>query len=228
MQNLIINSRDRKGTISNGFYELDNVIERFRRVRVNWLSLYNTFYNITGANNTISITNSSDIIAIPVGHYTTERLISTLDILFKGFDSTMSVTYDTVSNRAYWEIPQLPIDIEKSTAKHLLGLPNLLGTLDTTFFTIINLSHPAAVSFYSPQLQGSTARTNRKQLHYDSFLTVPIFASFNQLNFYEPNSPLFFECSKNVLQSLEIHLRSTGGEKLYNLTDYLLSLTFYE
>ena len=156
-----------------------------------------------------------------------ELLVNTLDGLLKQIDEAMAVTYDSVSNRVYWNIAQLPIDIENSTVKHLLGLKNMVGSQDSTFYTIINLGSPSCVSLYCPQLQPpSVVRTNRNQIQYNSFLTVPIFASYGKLNYYEPNN-LFFDCSKNVLNRMNLHLRSETGERLYNLSDFIISLTFY-
>ena len=225
--NLIIDSRDRTGSIHNGFFEMDSVIENFTKVKVNWVSMYNTFHNVSGPNNIISFENSG-LIVIPEGYYTTERLVTVLDALLKEIDGAMTVSYDSDSNRAYWSIAQLPIDIENSTAKDLLGLRNLVGNQNETFYTIINLGSPSCVSFYCPQMQHpSVIRTNRSQIQYNSFLTVPLFAAFGQLNYYEPNN-LYFECTKNVLNRMNLHLRSEQGEKLYNLTDYIISLNFFE
>ena len=227
MQNLILDSRDRIGSISNGIFELDSTIENFSRVKVNWISMYNTFYNVTGGNNIITMVNSG-VIVIPPGNYTMELLGTTLDGLLKQIDEGMSVTYDSVSNRVYWSIAQLHIDIENSTAKHLLGLKNMVGSQDSSFYTIINLGSPSCVSLYSPELQAPTViRTSRSQIQYNSFLTVPIFASYAQLNYYEPKN-LYFEYSKTVLNRLSLHLRSETGEKLYNLTDFIISLNFFE
>ena len=227
MQSLILNSRDRVGSIGNGFYELDSVIENFTKVKVNWISIYNTFYNVTNSNNIITM-NNSGVIVIPEGHYSVERLVSVLDVLLKEIDVAMSIAYDSVSNRAYWSIAQLPIDIENSTTRDLLGLRNLVGNQNETFYTIINLGSPSCISFYCPQMQHpSVVRTNRSQIQYNSFLTVPLFAAFGQLNYYEPNN-LYFECTKNVLNRMNLHLRSDTGEKLYNLTDYIISLNFFE
>ena len=103
----------------------------------------------------------------------------------------------------------------------------MVGSQDLSFYTIINLGSPSCISFYSPQLQHpSVVRTNRRQIQYNSFLTVPIFSAYNQLNYYEPNN-LYFNCTKSVLNRINLHLRDEQGEKLYNLTDYIISLTFY-
>ena len=104
----------------------------------------------------------------------------------------------------------------------------MVGSQDSSFYTIINLGSPSCVSFYSPELQAPTViRTSRSQIQYNSFLTVPIFASYGQLNYYEPAN-LYFDCSKICLTRMALHLRSETGEKLHNMSDFIISLNFFE
>ena len=222
-QRLIIDSRDRNvGTsITDATYTLDNPLVAFNHCRVDWVYIFNTFFNITN----LSITIDGNIIkTIPNGYYTKEELVTEIDSKIKEVDANIGCIFNTSTNLVDWNILSHSIQTNNS---HTLGMySQKVGS----FSTLFNTSAPHTVEFFSPQLKGSDVyrRTNRNQIDATPLAVVPIFSDHNTLNFWQPTYPLAVDLDNvGQISRLNVSMRNTLGEILDNASDYQIHLTFY-
>ena len=231
-KHLLIDSRDRTAgtSIQNATYLLDRPIQDFKCVRVNFVQLYNTFWNVTTLNNEFSVSDGAVISTrqLTPGHYSGATLATAINTLLQAISATLTVTFDTSTNLLNWTLPApYSLVLGKSSDK-LLGIAGLT-TLTGTFTSIPNTTTPNSVQFFSPELQGNDQSyyTNNDSKHLCPFLTVPVFAQFGSSNYYQSNYPILVHTQSNCLQRFTIQLLDGEGNALQNAIDHQVSLTFF-
>lgn len=231
---LLLDSRDRhvSSTVQTAQYELDRPIHNLHSVVVNWVQLYNTFWNVTTSNNTLAVVfgGTTTVKTVPPGFYTPQLLVQQVDVLLKQVSATLAVTYQASSQTANYTLPAASLNVLQSTARDLLGLTELTSTTGT-FQAFVNTSLPQSVLLFSPELQpdggAATVRTNRNALDLVPLLQVPIFAGHGSLNFWQPNFLVKHSCSKETLSQFSLSMLMGGtSEAAVGGIDYQVSLTF--
>ncbi len=228
VQHLLIDSRSRTeaSNLHLATFELDRPIQPFKKFTVNYCQLYNTFFNITDQNNRLVV--DAILILIPVGFYTQAALVQTINSLLQAIvDPLISVTW-TTGPTATWVLGAHVLDVKNSTIRDSIGVTEFGVNPSGNFFTYINTSQPQSVQFYSPELSGSDQIScHRNSLHATPFLTVPIYAPNNVLNYWQPNYKFeVFTNSTKAITRISIYLRDSLGFPLQNTSDYELHLTF--
>ena len=228
-KHLLIDSRDRRrGTIENGTFVLDRPIENFKCVRVNFVQIYNTFWNVTTLNNEFAVTDGTTVSTrqITPGHYTGTSLATATNTLLQGISATLGVTFDAATGLLNWTLPAPYSLVQGKSSDKLIGIGSVLTG---TFSSVPNTTSPNSVQFFSPDLQGNDQSyfTNNDSKHLFPFLTVPVFAQFGSSNYYQSNFPIVVHTQSNCLQKFTIQLLDGEGNFLRNSIDYQLHLTFY-
>ncbi len=221
-QRLLIDSRDRtnQSTLDNCTFLLDKPIVATEKCRVDFVLLFNTMFNVTSQNNGFVFDGVNR--TVPRGYYTSSSIVVAMDTLLKSIDAATGVVYNSSTGIASWTL-----------GSHILtpsAMSAILGTTTCTgiFSSFINTSYPQIVQFYSPELSTDSQRTtNRTSVDATPFLIVPLFASYNSLNYYQPNFPLLLSCSTSTVSKITIYLRDSLGAPLENVSDYQMSLTFF-
>ncbi len=223
-QRLLIDSRDRtsQSTLDNCTFVLDKPIVATEKCSVDFVLLFNTMFNVTSQNNGFVLDGITR--TVPRGYYTSSSIVVAMDTLLKSIDVATGVVYNSTTGIASWTL-----------GSHILtpsAMSAVLGTTVTSytgnFHSFINTSYPQIVQFYSPELSTDSQRTtNRTSLDATPFLIVPLFASYNSLNYYQPNFPLVLNCATSAITRISIYLRDSLGNPLENISDYQLSLTFF-
>lgn len=228
VQHLLIDSRSRTeaSNLQLATFELDRPLQPFTKFTVNYCQLYNTFFNITEQNNRLVV--DAIIIFVPVGYYTQALLVSTISSLLQAnVNPLISVTW-TTGPTATWVLGTHVLDVKQSTIRDSIGVTEFGVNPTGNFFTFINTSQPQSVQFYSPELAGNDQIScHRNSLHATPFLTVPIYAPNQILNYWQPNYKLeVYTSSTQALTRLSIYLLDGLGFMLQNTADYQLHLTF--
>ena len=233
MHRLLIDSRDRSSgsLIESARYNLDKPLTDVSRVRVDWVMLYNTFYNAIESVNTdffIVFGGLEYYKALTPGYYNPSELITAFNTKLKEVDASLGVTNPN-GRRADWTLPGATV---KAVSYELFGLTE--GQTGT-FSTMVNTSLPQSVSFFSPELspQGGArfarTQTDVRNLGEDlaPLVTVPIFAANEGLNYYQPNYEKWTTCPRTGLSSfhLELILGGRAGTLAAGAIDYQIHLT---
>ena len=223
-QRLLIDSRDRtsQSTLDNCTFVLDMPMVATEKCRVDFVLLFNTMYNLTSQNNGFVLDGVNR--TVPRGYYNSSSFVLAMDTLLKSIDAATSVVYNSATGIANWML-----------GSHILNPSTMSAVLGTTvtsytgnFQSFINTSYPQIVQFYSPELSTDSQRTtNRTSVDATPFLIVPLFATYNSLNYYQPNFPMLLSCSTSTVTKITIYLRDSLGAPLENISDYQLSLTFF-
>ena len=108
----------------------------------------------------------------------------------------------------------------------ILGIRS--STATGVFQSLINTTFPAVLNFYSPEISCDAMRTtNRNQLNATPFLTMPLYAQNNNLNYFQSNFPIELNCTTTNLSRLTIFIRDSRGLAVQNPSEYQLQLVFY-
>ena len=224
-QILLIDSRDRspQSTVDNATFELSRPIIGTRKCQVLFCMTYNTLFNVISPYNTLVIDGNT--ISISPGYYTGSSIVNSVDVTLKTIDPSLGVTYNSISGNASFilgahTITSTPLSFE------MLGIKAASAT--GSFQTTINTTYPAVLSFHSPELSCDSMRTtNRNQLDATPFLTVPLYAQYNNLNYYQSNFPIELSCTTTNMSRLTIFMRDSRGLAIQNPSEYQLQLLFY-
>ena len=224
-QILLIDSRDRsqQSTVDNATYELSRPIVGTKKCQVLFCMTYNTLFNVISPSNALVIDGNTTTLS--PGYYTGSSIVNSVDATLKAIDPSLGVTYNSISGNASFilgthTITSTPLSFE------MLGIK--AATASGNFQTTINTTYPAVLSFHSPELSCDSMRTtNRNQLDATPFLTVPLYAQYNSLNYYQSNFQIELNCSTTNMSRLTIFLRDSRGLAIQNPSEYQLQLVFY-
>lgn len=233
MYRLLIDSRDRASgsLIESARYNLDKPLTDVSRVRVDYVMLYNTFYNVLeGMNNGffVKFGGVDYYKALTPGYYSPSQLIAALNTKLKEVDASLGVT-NPAGREAAWTLPGATIT---AVSYELFGLKE--GQTGS-FTTMVNTSLPQSISFFSPELspQGGSrfARTRADVWNVgedlEPLVTVPIFSANEGLNYWQPNYETWTTCPRTGLSSFHLELRLGGrtGTLAAGAIDYQIHLT---
>jgi len=188
---------------------------------VNYISFFNSFFNVCTYNNTFTVDTTP--LTIPPGMYSVAQLGATLDALVK----TVNPGYSVTTNAAFlsWSVGFIG---SAGTAQHLLGLADN-PLVNGTGLTLPALTYPDEIFFKCNELQRAShfeTDTNQDQFLYTVLVTAP---SLGQ-NVFQPLIPETI----NLLpvrgkREFTFALTDSNGRKLQGFpTEWLLNLTFYD
>jgi hypothetical protein len=224
-QFLIIDSRDRTPTSSldSATFELSKPIIGTSKCQVLYCMSYNTLYNVTAPDNTLII--NSVAFTITPGYYTSSSIVSVVDIILKGIDPSLGVSYNAITGVASFVLGTRVLS-STTFAFEMLGIKT--STATGSFQSVINTTFPAVLNFYSPEISCDAMRsTNRNQLNATPFLSMPLYAPNNTLNYHQSNFPIKLNCTTTNLSRLTIFLRDGRGLTVQNPSEYQIQLVFY-
>ena len=222
-QRVLIDSRDRiSGSIQEAIYNLDKPIS-VKYLRLDWIQIFNTFWNVTSMNNAFILDGVTHVIA--PGFYTSASLCDAIDLILKGVvDASIGAVYSSSTGACTWTLGTHTFT--PGSAQHLFGF---VQPTTGTFQTLINTSNPLSINVLCSEFSGTDVMrfTNRSSLDKHPFFSLPIFAEHNGLNYYQPTIPGVSSCSSRSLERFTIELTDAQGQALMNLTDYQIHLTFF-
>lgn len=225
---LLIDSRDRTeaSTIQNAVYVLDQPLEHFKTVRVDHAVIYNTFFNIDSKNNVLRM-DAVNLVIVP-GYYTQATLAAAIDVKMKTVDAATSCVWSPTALTATWTLGAHTLSNANSTIRDCVGITELAATLTGTLTTRLNTSGPQSVLFDCPELSISEQRSvHRRSLHSSPFLSVPVYAGYQTINYYQTNFPIVLPCdSSGGVSVLTISYTDGQGRELLGGIDYQMPLTF--
>lgn len=198
-----------------------------KQVRVNFISFFNTFYNVTSWNGTFVILTPAPVyLVVPPAQYSLTAFALKIDQLLKTINAAYSCQ---VVDSAYlsWSIGGDIMVVGASSAT-LFGTRDLTGPFTGTFTTLPALTFPDEIYFRSNTIQRRD-HLETDLLHHDRFLfTVLVDApAMAQVTF----RPLFEQWypinTLDVRQHFDFELTDSSGRKLEGYpTDWIMSLTF--
>ena len=224
-QFLIIDSRDRTPTSSldSATFELSTPIIGTKKCQVLYCMAYNTLFNLTAPDNYLIINS----VAFPItpGYYTSSSIVSVMDLILKGIDPSLGVTYNAITGIASFVLGTRVLS-STALAIDMLGIKS--STATGSFQTTINTTFPAVLNFYSPEVACDAMRTtNRNQLNATPFLSMPLYAQNNTLNYHQSNFPIELNCTTTNMSRLTIFIRDSRGLAIQNPSEYQIQLVFY-
>ena len=236
---LIIDSRERNSSnsisSSNFNINLYSSISNIEKVRLNWVQIPNTFYNINTNNNIVSFTENSTLktATIPVGSYNADELASELQSILttaSGEYNTYTVSYNPQTfmftfsaNNAF------QFNCSKSLFPyHELGFSNI-DTNSATNITssyVISLEQPTEIIISINQFD---KRIITSTSQFGETFNIVNKAFIGELLFYEPDGGIIKDLfNVQTFNSLEIKLLDRYGNVLdLNEADWSMSLTCF-
>jgi hypothetical protein len=194
------------------------------RFKVNYLSFFNTFFNVTSTTNSFTV-DATPLVLTP-GIYTVQSLATTLDFLVKTINATYSVT---VNNNSFlnWNLAGAGI-LNGGTAEFVLGTRDR-GFLVGGFETLPVLTNPDEVFIRSPHLiRADSLETDQE--HNDPFLfTCLVDAPSLSQNIFRPQYEQFYPILQvQGMRQFTFELTNSKGERLQGLpTEWIMSVTFF-
>ena len=193
------------------------------RFKVNFVSFYNTFFNVNSKNNSFKIGATN--LSLNPGSYTVTQLALTLDAIVKTVNVNHSVTLFE-QNYFNWNIGTDILD--GGSATFLFGSQDR-GTLLGGFLTLPNLTSPDQICIRSNHLVRTSPVLELDQEHQEPYLlNVLVDAPTLSQNIFRPLYEEYYSILPvHGMRYFNFQLTNGFGEKLEGYpTEWILSVTF--
>ena len=210
-------------TSSDARFMLSKTICDVKSVRVRFVMLCNSIFNISFNNDQLYVSKDGGqtyvMMTFPHGFYTPDQVVDALN----GF--MLSEYVSNENNVLTWSIPpNVRFDILRSNARDMLGLGNIIDSK-----TYLCLTSPMSVAFTSPQLQGTfnvlcTAIGGSSTPQ--PFLIVPLKTT--ETVYYEPSTVYSIDMGGRSLSSLDIRvIHPVSGIEIKETSNWIIELEVY-
>lgn len=238
--NLIIDSRDSYGPSTEFSYnfKFPTLLREVQSISVRSVSVFNTFDNIY-ADSATGVADGNNIfqtqlgeVTIPVGHYSAAGLVTAINAGIGALPGVLGATPwvslpDPTLPGIDWNLQGILIGTAGSTMSDVLGLilpvTGLAGVVSTKLF----MGAPLGIRFHCPKLEfKNQTYLSSPAAGINSFVSVPIIAGYNTINFHQPPYPVTLDSyGATDLQELQLNVYDGGSNRpISELVPFQISL----
>lgn len=198
-----------------------------KQVRINFITFFNTFFNVTSFNGTFVILTPAPVyLVVPPAQYSLTEFALKIDQLLK----TVNAAYTCqVVNNAYlsWSIGG-DLLVVGASSQTVFGVKDLAGPFTGSFTTLPSLTYPDEIYFRSSSIQRRD-HLETDLTHHDGYLftvlmDAPVMSQVTYRPLFEQWYPIF---TMEARQHFKFQLTDSNGRKLEGSpTEWIMSLTF--